>query len=512
MTFRVTPAQEREAIELAYETLRARARRGTLPFAVHTFPENNGGMEYKVNWHHRIIANYIDRWIKKELPTRNLMLLLPPRTGKSELFSRNTPARILGLNPNANVIATSYSAELASKMNRSVQDIICSDSYRSLYPETTLEGKHANRKPGDDRRYMRNASDFEIVGYRGAYRSAGVGGGITGMGGDYILVDDPIKNLQEANSQVYREHVWGWWGSTVYTRREGDGCFGLIQTRWHVDDLSGRLLKQAKDDPDAEQWTVVRFPMIADENLDPLDPRKPGDPLWPEKFPLDLCKRIKASVGTRIWNALYQQTPTDDETAVFKEAWLSNFYPVRPALEEFDLIITSWDFTFKDKDKSDYVAGHVWGKKGGYFYLLDRFHERASYIASKAAVIAMAKRYPMARVHLFEDAANGTALENDLKRVLPGILLRRPMGSKIERAYITTPYWEAGNVLLPDPAIAPWVRELIDEHKVFPLGANDDDVDAGSQALIYFGDRAQYGDGKFDLSGLGFERSSTWRL
>ncbi|MBR1694479.1 MAG: terminase family protein, partial [Selenomonas sp.] len=185
------------------------ARRSMARFALYTDPR------YKMNWHHRLICDRLDQWIRHKI--KRLMIFMPPRHGKSELVSRKLPAYIFGINPDASIIGTSYSADLATAMNRDVQRIIDSEIYNSLFPETTLNGSNIRTVSGSA---LRNSDKFEIVGHRGMYRSAGVDGGITGMGGDYIIIDDPIKNRQDANSQTMRQHVWDWYTSTLYTRLE----------------------------------------------------------------------------------------------------------------------------------------------------------------------------------------------------------------------------------------------------------------------------------------------------
>jgi hypothetical protein len=195
------------------------------------------------------------------------MLFMPPRHGKSEQGSRRLPAYIFGRKPHAAVIATSYSADLAKLMNRDVQRIIDTPIYGRIFPQTQL----CNRKRTDatlskNQTWIRNSDLFEIVGHRGYYRCAGVGGGITGMGCDFGLIDDPIKNAEEAASEVYREKVWEWYVSTFRTRLSKHGQQLLIMTRWHEDDLAGRLLQLAKSNANADQWRVVSFPAISSGN------------------------------------------------------------------------------------------------------------------------------------------------------------------------------------------------------------------------------------------------------
>jgi hypothetical protein len=272
---------------------------------------------YQVNWHHAIVAEHLDRWVRGDI--RRLMLFMPPRNGKSELVSRRLPAYILGRDPEAQIIACSYGADLASALNRNVQRIIDNPAYARVFPDTRLNS--SNVRAAAQESYLRNSDTFEVVGHQGTYVSAGVGGAITGKGFQYGIVDDPIKNRDEADSPTYRAKVYDWYTSTFYTRQEGDDARILLTvTRWHEDDLAGRLLALADADPAADRWEVLSFPAIA-EGPNPHDPREPGDPLWPAKYPLTRLASMRATMGARDWTALYQQRPAPSEGAMFRREW-----------------------------------------------------------------------------------------------------------------------------------------------------------------------------------------------
>lgn len=297
----MTGISDTEKLKRKYAAMLARrelARRHMADFVLYV------DKRYQMNWHHRLLCEYLDRFVKKEI--RRLMVFMPPRHGKSELVSRKLPAFIFGRNPDTNVIGTSYSADLAQRMNRDVQRIIDSQAYSKLFPKTTLYGKNVRTVTGHA---LRNSDIFEIVGHRGSYRGAGVGGGITGMGGDYIIIDDPIKNREEANSSTYREKLWQWYTSTLYTRQEQQGSILVTLTRWHEDDLAGRLLELAKRDPEADQWEILLLPAIAEKNRHPMDPRQEGEALWPGKYPIAELMKIKATVGIYDWTSMYGQRP-----------------------------------------------------------------------------------------------------------------------------------------------------------------------------------------------------------
>lgn len=277
-----------------------RARRCLLKFTQFTW------VGYSPNWHHAVIADALDRMLDGDPEYSRLQINMPPQHGKSELASRRFPAYAFGRNPNLAVIATSYSATLAEKMNRDVQRIMDTPEYAELFPESRLNGKNIRTVSGT---YLRNSETFEIVGHRGVYQCAGVEGGITGQGGQLLIIDDPFKNREEADSPVRREAVWDWYTSTLYTRQRKDVKILVIATRWHQDDLCGRLQKQAKEDPQADQWKVISFPAIAGHERGAFDPRQPGEALWPAFKSIQELRKIQATIGPYEWGALYQQDP-----------------------------------------------------------------------------------------------------------------------------------------------------------------------------------------------------------
>lgn len=447
-----------------------RARNGLLGFT--TFTKR----DYEVNWHHKLTCKYLNAFVRKEIP--RLMIFQPPRHGKSELTSRRLPAYLFGRYPRTSIIGTSYAADLASRMNRDVQRIIDSDDYKRLFPGVCLSGD--NVRPNVQGSWLRNSDIFEIVGHGGTYRSAGVGGGITGMGGEWLLIDDPIKNQEEADSEVYRNKLWEWYTSTLYTRLEKNGSILVTLTRWHEDDLAGRLLDLAKNDPEADQWVVLNLPAICEEGKHPEDPREIGQSLWPEKYSEKRLAQLRASVGSRVYNALYQQRPSAAEGAIIKRGWIQ-YYRALPA--RLDEMIQSWDFTFKDTATSAYVCGQVWGRHGANKYLIHEVRARMDFIGSVNAMLALSAKFPKCTAKLVEEKANGAAIISMLKAKLSGIVPVNPEGSKDARIYSVQPEYEAGNVYYPDPSIAPWIGDHVEELCGFPTAKFRDRVDTVSQAL-----------------------------
>lgn len=464
---------DRERAELAglYEARALeRQRTGLLNFCVATFPG-----DWEQNWHHAVVCRVLNAFARREI--RRLVITLPPRHSKSQIVSRHLPAFILGRNPDARIIGASYSDSLASRMNRDIQRIMEGPAYRRIFPETRLSGATGRSRDGWA---VRTGNYFEVVGKTGYYRSAGVGGSITGYGADLAIVDDYCKNQVDADSQVVRDRTWDWFGSTFMTRLERDAGVLITATRWHDDDLVGRLLNLAAKDSAADQWTVLNLPALAEAPPSGLDPRQPGEALWPGKFSAERLQGIKATIGTRSFSAMYQQRPAPETGMIVQKHWW-RYFQTPP--EQYDKIIQSWDLAFDKSESSSYVVGTVLGKAGANIYLLDMFRERATFTRTLQAFRAMTARWPEAQAKYVEKKANGAALIDSLRAEIPGIIPVDPHGSKVARVNAISPRIEAGNVWLPDPDVHPWVRDVVHEWTAFPAGANDDICDSMCQGI-----------------------------
>lgn len=234
------------------------ARRSLLAFTVYTNPD------YEINWHHEVVAEALERVL--DGICRRLMIFEPPQNGKTEQVSRRFPAYVFGKKPDTKIIACSYNASLAQDISRDVQKIMSTREYRVLFPETHLAEVRYEKDPVTGRRThqeKRTQGQFDIVGKKGSYLAAGIDGPITGKTANIGLIDDPIKNRAEAESEIYRDRVWQWYKSAFATRQFGDqGAIILCQTRWHQDDLAGRILKLAEENAEADQWEVISLPAI----------------------------------------------------------------------------------------------------------------------------------------------------------------------------------------------------------------------------------------------------------
>lgn len=435
-------------------------------------PEDPAGFAEKFSTSTRDIwtrAKHLDMINQKLLDLssgkiKRAIVALPPRHGKTTLCSFWFPLWLLCKDPGrTKIILCTYNQSYAETLGRKLRDFIRDHGAElglQLDPGTTAAHRWA----------LTSGATFYAVGR---------GSSLTGRGATALIIDDSLKDQEEASSEIIRERLHDWWGTTASTRVEPGGFMLNIQTCWHLDDLAGRCIKQSLDGSGPE-WDVLKLPALA-EDMDPLG-REPGEALWPERFPLDVLLDQKKTMIASHWSALYQQNPVPAEGNMFPMDWWQ-YYEVLP--DKMDIMIQSWDFSFKGAKKSDYVVGQVWGRKGASFYLVDQIRARMSAKDSISAIRAFTSKYPQARAKLFEDKANGPALKALLQHEVGGIIPIQPKGSKEARAGAVTPFVQAGNVYLPSPRICPWVNDLVIEAGQFPNGSNDDQIDSLTQALNF---------------------------
>ena len=304
-----------------------------------------------------------------------------------------------------------------------------------------------------------------------------------------MLIDDPLKDQEEARSDVIRRALHEWYSAVAYTRLQPGAAIVLISTRWHEDDLAGRLLRQSGD----EGWDVLSLPAIAekDESF-----RRAGEALWPARFPLEALEQIRRAVGGVAWASLYQQRPSAAEGRVFKRQWWAR-YREQP---HFKRIIQSWDTAYKTGSENDFSVCTTWGVAENGYYLLSCWRSRLEFPALKRQMASLASEYSPA-VILVEDKANGQSLIQELKYETP--LPIRPVavdGDKMVRAQAVTPMIEAGKVFLPESA--PWIADFLDELAAFPTGVHDDIVDSVTQALNYLRNQQRNTVAIYELQGL----------
>ena len=462
------------------------ARRHLLDFTTYTFPG------YQVNWHHKVLCDYLERWERGEI--KRLMVFMPPGTGKSELVSRRLPAWIFGRHPDTFVMGASYSASLIQDMSLDVQRIMSSDEYKEIFPNVRLP---TDKRQDDSLEKKRMTAEvFELLGHSGYYKCAGVGGSITGKRFFYGIIDDPVRGRKDAESKTFRDTTYNWYINDFYTRRlNNDARILITLTRWHQEDLAGKLLENAANNPTLDPWTVLRLPMVAEDDPSEVDPRSPGEVLWPERFgDASEVEKIKIEAGSYVWSSMYQQSPTVSGGAVFNRGWWK-FYHINPDVvdrsdgkltllpERFDDQTQSWDLTFGDGANADYVVGTVWGRVGADKFLLDMYRKQIDFPETIKQFRLMSQKWPLATRKLVEEAANGKAMIATLRHEIPGIIAVPARSSKEVRARAAAPEVEAGNVYLPHASISGFVNDFIEELSIFPNGAHDDMCDSFSQYI-----------------------------
>lgn len=472
---------------------RRRARVNLLDFT--TYTKHN----YDVNWHHRVICQKVDELLEGKF--KNLMISCPARNGKSEIVSRRLPAYVLGKNPDARIIACSYSSDLASSLNRDVQKIIETEEYAAVFPETRLNS--SNMRKVAQGSFLRNSDVFEIVGHEGVYRSAGVGGGITGLGFNEAgigIIDDPIKNREEAESETIRNKIWDWYESTFYTRREGNAPMLLTCTRWHEDDLAGRLLRKAKEDPKADQWEVITLPALSEDTRAEYDVRKAVNlPLWPEKYSLETLEKIKATVSAYTWLSMFQQRPAaaqglifrrenflyfDDEGPVFK---LYKDGDIKQVYRRDCVIFQTCDPAGTTKTKSDFFVLATWAfTKEGDLLLIDVFKTR---IEGPDHVKFIKNQYNLYKPLCigFESVGIGKTTYQKLERLGFNVVDLQPDKDKYTRAMSAAV--RVGERRVYFKRFAHWLNDFEEELLHFPTVKHDDQTDNLSYADYMIGER-----------------------
>ena len=456
-----TPEQERERPEIQ-EWIMANAWRAS--------PASTAAKWSAGQWIRKPHLNLISREVAKMAnePIR-LIVNLPPRHGKSELISHWTPIWKLVNQPNARIGLASYEADFAKRWSRLVRDTI-----------KNLDGSIGVRL-GD----YTPASGWELE-TGGSMVSAGVGGPFTGRGFDLIIIDDPIKNAAEAASEVKRNQLWNWWQTTARTRLEPNGSIIIIMTRWHEDDIVGRLLNPDYVGDNADQWKMIRLPAVA-ESEDYIG-RSEGEPLWPERFSIEDLAEIREDVGPLTWVGLYQQRPSNEEGEIFHRDW----WQWADSLERGKMVYQYWDTAQKTGQSNDYSVCVTLTSYQNAYGLLDVWRKRVEYPDMIRAMKEQHARWNANRIFI-EDKSSGQSAIQTLRREtrLPIIAAKILTNDKVERANSVTGTVEAGKVLLPKNA--KWVDDFLSELTAFDRGTYDDQVDAFVGALSQFVNRGKVG-------------------
>jgi len=495
------------------------------------------------------------------------MIFLPPRHGKSELVTVRYTAWRMIEDAKVNIILGSYNQRLANRFSRKVQRIVNSSTQEQEKEEIPQSGEEAKEEKdettkqheetrkeqkGKKQNLTQSVEEWETSG-GGGLRAVGVGGGITGFGANLVVIDDPIKSRAEAESETFRENVWDWFNDDLYTRLEPDAAIILIQTRWHEDDLAGRLLREME--AGGEKWEVVSLPALAEgdgetrglgdaesepavsadgffeeagttkiqetedpqsdtqsnesktgttkqheitlkiqETEDPLG-RRAGEALCPDRFDRTALLRIKAKLGSYGFSALYQQDPIPAGGGAFKREWFQQIVEAAPAGLRW---ARGYDLAVSTKTSADYTASFRCAfDKAGNLYIADGFRKRIEYPEQRRYVVERMKEEKDTR-HGVEAALHGQALVQDLRRDTS--IRFRPLrsvhvdGDKLTRALAWANLAEEGKVIL---VRGPWIADFLEEVCRF-TGHNDrhdDQVDAVSLAvrLLSEKDKRLYG-------------------
>lgn len=439
-------------------------------FVFHSW--NMGKTEENLSWiptkFHRYLCQRIQTFLEDRTPgVKILILSTPPQHGKSATVSQRLGAWYLLNNPDHHVILISYGDVLAKRFGKQNLNTI-----KTFAPAFGVELDPTRA----------TSQDMYVKGHDGYMISRGYGAGLTGYSGDLIIIDDPVKNAEEAASEANRESKWEDFLQTIMTRQQSVTRIILIMTRWHEDDLAGRI---KQDMP--EMCEVVNIPCECESDDDLLG-RKLGDPLCPElgkdeKWLETTKKAYVTENGQRAWDALYQGRPTAMEGNLFlRDSW--GFYDrekYKAGEMKFDRVVMSVDATYKDTKRADFVSIQVIGKIDRDYYLLDRAKRRMTFVNTLKEIVRMKNANPLVKQIYIEDKANGSAIIEVLRQNVSGVVAVEPRESKYARAEAVADIQQEGHFFLPKKT--GWVYEYINEFATFPNGAHDDDVDCMTQAL-----------------------------
>jgi len=466
----LTAEEELELLILLEEEAKYQAEQSLSAYIKQAWDVIEPGTEYLHNWHIDAISEHLEAVSAGQI--KRLLINIPPRYMKSISVSVCWPTWEWIRKPETRWIFASYSSSLSTKHSVDRRTIIQSDWYQKNWGNRFFLVSDQNVKT----EYLNDK--------RGVMVSTSVGGTATGKGGNRIVVDDP-HNPQEAQSDTQRESGVTFFNQTLTTRLDNKkkDAIVVVMQRLHEKDLSGYLLAQGGWEhlclpAEADKRTIISMPISGKEII-----REPDDLLWPEREDVKEIEQVKKDLGSYGYAGQYQQRPSPAEGGIFKRHWWQ-YYRHMP--ERFDEIIQSWDCTFKDTKGSDYVVGQIWGRIGALFYLLDQVRAKLNFPATLQAVKNLTAKWPNAFLKLIEDKANGPAVISTLTTQIPGLVPVNPEGGKEVRAHAVSSAAEAGNVFLPDPSIAPWINDFVEECAAFPNGANDDQVDGMTQALNRF--------------------------
>lgn len=492
---------------------RVLARRSLVQFTQRFYPQ------YTPGWVHHDIARRLEQFMRdvEDKKSPRLMLLVPPRHGKSELASIRFPAFVLGHHPEWEVINCGYNLDLPMKFSRRVREILRDPGFKPLFPNSVLDPDSQGAEAWNT-----------TMG--GGFTAAGVGGGITGKGATVLIIDDPIKNQEEADSIVTRDSLWDWYWSTAYSRLAPGGGVLVIQTWWHDDDLAGRLQTKMDEEERSDKFMIIKYPALAEQweyhNLEtdlieryaaPLESehevlrvaqratggcepsvvsekyrllRMPGEALHPQRYNEQMMESMRANQPPRIWSALYQQNPVPDEGVYFKKEYF-RYEPVSPQAYNRN-VFQAWDFAIGEKQVNDFTVGvTLIQDEHDFLHLVEVIRFKGDSFTIVEEIINAAERWgsePTAPLTLgFEDSQIWKAIKPLLekrmteRKLYPPYEVLKPLTDKLARARSLQGRMQQGRVYFPKDAT--WSEIVHTELLRFPAGAHDDIVDAMAWAV-----------------------------
>lgn len=441
------------------------------------------------------LADEIQRFVETDTGNSYDILIIetPPQSGKSITITESFPSWYLGRFPKNRIIEASYNDDTAKRFGR-----------KNLEKVEQFGGSLFGLKQGS----IWTKTEFELANGWGRMISRGIMSGITGNPANLLIIDDPIKNREEADSSVYREKLWGEWQNTLKTRLAAGAKLILIMTPWHEDDLAARILQRENN------VRLIRLPVEAEEH--DLLGRKVGDSLVPEigkdnewlrQFKRGYLNDPKQG-GLRAWQALFQCSPRVEGGNLIRREWWRYYDPEE--IKTFGTTVISVDAAFKAGDSNDFVAIQVWGKRGIDYYLRYSVNKHLDFPGTVEAIRTIRRLFPDTTYILIEDKANGSAIIQTLRKEFIGVIGLTPKGGKVSRVNAISPAIESGHVYLPKDCL--WTEEFVDQFTAFPAAAHDDMVDACSQCigfLLFSGGSGYLPEAKEDREERELEEAST---
>ena len=463
---------ESEKLAFQNEIKKKKLRDNYASYVAYTF-----GGTYVQSAFHKVLCSICQNVVERIEKGEQVRVLLstPPQVGKSTHLTETLPSWFIGRNPDLSCIITAYNSDIAEKFG---------DRNRQKVKQFGKDIFGIEISDSQD-----NKTLFQIKNHQGQIFSAGILGGLTSNPSALTIVDDPFKNGEEAESQDIRDRVERVYWDSIETRtRALGGGIIVVHTRWHEDDLIGRLAKK-------QGFIVINIPLVWEKGYDKLLHRKVGETLCPELGrTAEWCARTKANVGSRVWNALYQGRPYVEGGNLINRSMIKRYDKFSLPLQ-FDEMVISCDLSFGATSKvSDPNCYTLWGRQGGNHYLLDWWNKKCGFQETLNAIAIVRSKYQNARKILIEKKANGGATIELLSQAIGGVVPFDPqMNSKESRFRLVVPYFEGGNVYVPTEEYKEGVEEIVEQWLKFPSVAHDEYVDTTTQYLLDYSYKHEFG-------------------